>query len=67
MLGYNALSTGTYRRFGGVYCLPLQIGLQLQYLPVFTALYPIRLESLTGHFLSIGVSEFQTINKNVMQ
>ena len=49
MLGNNTLSTGSYRRFGEVYCLHLQIGLQLQYLSVFTALYPISLESLTPH------------------
>ena len=51
MLGYNALSTGSYRRFGGVYCFHLQIGVQLQYLPVFTALYPIRLESFNSAFV----------------
>ena len=50
MLGYNALSTGSYRRFGEVYCLQLQMGLQLQYLPVFTVLYPIRLESVNWYF-----------------
>jgi len=40
MLGYNALSTGNYRRFGEI-CLHLQIAQQLQYLPVFTAFYQI--------------------------
>ena len=53
MLGYNALSTGSYRRFGEVHFLHLQIRLQLQYLPVFTALYPIKLDSLTPHLFII--------------
>jgi hypothetical protein len=48
MLGYNVISKDNYRRFG-VYCL--QIGQQLQYLQVFTALYPIILESLTPHLI----------------
>ena len=48
VLGYNALSTGNDRRFGEIW-LHLQIGQQLQYLPVFTEFYPTRLESLTPH------------------
>lgn len=49
---HNALYTGSHRRFGDVYCLNLQIGLQPHYLPVFTALYPTRLESLTRNLFT---------------
>jgi len=63
MLGYNALSTGSYRRFREVYCLHLQISLQLQYLPVFTALYLIRLESFNSAF--VYKSAFQNFKSSI--
>ena len=46
-----------------VYCLHLQIGLQLQYLPVFTALYPIRLQSFNSAF--VYKSEFQNFKSSI--
>ena len=60
MLGYNALYTGSYRRFGEV-CL--HIGLQLQYSPVFTAFYPIRLESFNSAF--VYKSAFQNFKSSI--
>ena len=65
MLGYNALYTGSYRRIGEV-CL--QIGLQLQYLPVFTALYPIRLESFnSAFFYKLAFQNFKSSIKTLIQ
>ena len=67
MLGYNALDTGSYRRIGEV-CLHLRTGLQLQYLPVFTAFYPIRLESFNSAFVyKSSFQNFKSSIKNLIQ
>ena len=51
MLGCNALYTGSYRHIGEGYCLLFRTGLQLQFLPVFTAFYSIRRENFNSAFL----------------
>jgi len=68
MLGYNALSTGSYRRLREVYCLCLQIGLQLHYLAIFTALYPIGLESFNSAFVyNSAFQNFKSSIKSLIQ
>ena len=66
MLGYNALYTGSYRRIGEGYCLHLRT-VQLQYLPVFTAFYPIRFEYFNSAFVYKSFQSFKSSIKNLIQ